>query len=187
MKRSIGIYLLFIFLSVTVNAQTEAVFSIDTTLIKTFAIRCTARDVGTDLLYIWDFGDAVGDTGRIVEHQYRSAGNYLVTLIVKDPVTLSSDTAVQQVFIRDQMQIPNVFTPNNDDRNDLFIIRSNGRDIYTLTVFTRSGVKVFKTTGKTIVWDGKTPAGVLVSPGVYYYVLTGENGFYKKGFVQVIW
>ncbi len=184
MKRIPGI-LLLIFLAGALHAQVEASFVTDTNLVKTFTIRCTAGDAGAGVLYFWDFGDTTGDTGRVVRHHYTGAGDYLVTLVVTDPVTASTDTASRIVRIRDFLSAPNVFTPNNDNINDLFIIRSNGQDTYTMTVFTRAGVKVFRTTGRTLVWDGKTPAGVLVSPGVYYYILTGANGFYKKGFVYV--
>ncbi len=185
MKTRFGIWLL-LFLPVTLQAQVEASFVVDTNLVKTFSIRCTATDNGNGVLYTWDFGDSQGDTGRVVEHHYMHAGDYRVTLMVKDPVTLASDTSSQMIRILDFLHVPNVFTPNNDNINDLFIVRSSGQEVYTMTVFTRSGVRVFKTTGKTLVWDGKTPAGVYVSPGVYYYVITGEKGFARKGFLHVM-
>ena len=185
MKIRFGIWL-FLFLPVPLQAQVEASFVVDTNLVKTFSIRCMATDNGTGVLYIWDFGDSQVDTGRIVEHHFVQEGDYRVTLVVKDPVTLASDTSSQIISIHDLLRVPNVFTPNNDNINDLFIVRSNGQEVYTITVFTRSGVTVFKTAGKTLVWDGKTPAGVYVSPGVYYYLITGEKGFVRKGFLHVI-
>ncbi|HHJ10995.1 MAG TPA: PKD domain-containing protein [Bacteroidetes bacterium] len=185
MNKKFGIWLMM-FLPVTLQAQVEASFVVDTNLVKTFSIRCTAVETGGSLLYIWDFGDTTRDTGRIVEHHFIREGEYKVTLVVKDPVTLASDTSSQIISIHDFLCVPNVFTPNNDNTNDLFIVRSSGQEVYTITVFTRSGVTVFKTAGKTLVWDGKTPAGVYVSPGVYYYVITGEKGFVRKGFLHVI-
>jgi PKD repeat protein len=42
----------------------------------------------------WDFGDNTTSSGRIVQHSYRSEGNYTVTLTVKDSKDVESSTSV---------------------------------------------------------------------------------------------
>ncbi len=188
MKIRVVIFSLFLLILKIGNlyAQVHASFLADTNGVNTFYVIFTAQDTVVGYQYHWNFGDTAVDSGSVVKHQYLAAGNYRVRLVVTDPVTLASDTSWQRVAIHDQLIVPNIFTPNNDHFNDLFIIRSNGLDTYTLTVFTRSGVKVCKTTGKTITWNGRTPAGVYVSPGVYFYVLTSDKGLCRKGFLHVI-
>jgi PKD repeat protein len=39
----------------------------------------------TDLLFLWDFGDGDGESGRVVTHTYQEEGTYQVSLEVKDP------------------------------------------------------------------------------------------------------
>ena len=189
MKRSVVLFLVvsFVFSVFTVRSQVTASFMIDTTRVKSYSVLFTALDTVAGYIYAWDLGDNMHDTGTVVEHHYPGAATYHVVLTVTDPATHTSDTARRTVVIRDVLEIPNVFTPNNDSRNDLFVVRSNGTDIFTLTVFTPSGVKVCETRGQTVVWDGRTSAGNLVSPGVYYYILTSDKGIHRNGFVHVIY
>ena len=69
--------------------------------------------------------------------------------------------------------LPNVFTPNGDDRNDVlraFNLNNSVKQI-DLKIFNRWGQLVYKSTDPNFEWDGKIlDSGNLVSPGVYYYV-----------------
>lgn len=49
---------------------------------------------GTIFSYEWDFGDGTNGTGMAVEHSYENAGNYIVTLIVRDNYNLTNSTSV---------------------------------------------------------------------------------------------
>lgn len=72
--------------------------------------------------------------------------------------------------------IPNVFTPNGDDRNDIFYIPGVcASDHYSLQIFDRWGVLIFSTTLRNNGWDGRNNSGVEAIPGTYYYVVTLGN------------
>ncbi len=172
---------------IAVEAQVTARFVADTQRVKSFSVLFTAQDTVEGWQYRWDLGDGTQREGTRVEHLYPAAGTYRVVLEVRDPSTGERDTASMTVRVADLLQVPNVFTPNNDNINDLFIVRSNGEDLFHLTVYTRDGVRVCEKSGRTIVWDGRTPAGVPVSPGVYYYVLRSDKGICRTGFVHVIY
>ncbi len=84
-------------------------------------------------------------------------------------------------FISDpQMHVPNAFTPNGDDINDVFIPRSvlifnqTGNPIldYHLEIFNRWGQKVFETDDVKKGWDG-TYMGSPCTEGAYIYRLRG--------------
>ncbi|HNY62599.1 MAG TPA: gliding motility-associated C-terminal domain-containing protein [Bacteroidales bacterium] len=71
-------------------------------------------------------------------------------------------------------ELPNVFTPNNDGINDLWIPfpYSNVEEI-DLYIYNRWGRKVFHTNDPDINWDGRDYlSGEPVSNGVYYYSCT---------------
>ena len=101
-----------------------------------------------------------------------SAGNYI------NPDLLTR-TCIDEC---DYYELPNVFTPNGDGINDLFIpIRYTEHiknfDItkfvekIDLTIYNRWGNPVFKTEDPDIKWDGiDFETNKLVSEGVYYYV-----------------
>jgi len=66
--------------------------------------------------------------------------------------------------------LPNTFTPNSDNANDLFIPREN-RFVTQVefTIFNRWGNKVFETSDPAINWDGRDFNGNDVDQGAYYY------------------
>jgi gliding motility-associated-like protein len=82
--------------------------------------------------------------------------------------------------------LPNVFTPNGDGKNDLFVPFPYKyiQDI-DLKIFNRWGTLVFQTTDKDINWDGKEQEdGKALSEGVYYYTCK-VNTIRLKGIDQV--
>lgn len=90
-------------------------------------------------------------------------------------------------------EIPNVFTPNGDDINDLLVAKTSGLvERVDFSLFNRNGLLLFHTVEPKINWDG-TYKGKIVSPGVYFYQcdvferrITGLEQFHLSGFVHVI-
>lgn len=73
------------------------------------------------------------------------------------------------VFPVPVINVPNVFTPNGDDVNDLFTLDVlNGTNV-ELMIFNRWGDLVFSESGVKPVWNGKAKSGAVVSDGVYFY------------------
>lgn len=75
--------------------------------------------------------------------------------------------------------IPNIMTPNGDDKNDFFFVETVGVANFHLLVYNRYGTVVFESTDPTQLWDGKIN-GDDASNGTYYYTLeatdlTGKN------------
>ena len=93
-------------------------------------------------------------------------------------------------------ELPNVFTPNGDGKNDQFTPihpYKYVRDI-DIQIFNRWGNLVFHTTDPEIRWDGKSiQTKMLCADGVYYYVcvvndirLEGIVPHVLTGFVQLL-
>jgi len=70
--------------------------------------------------------------------------------------------------------IPNIFSPNGDEQNDMFRVRSENFETLHLTVYNRWGNKVFEGSGPQASWDG-TYNGKPCADGVFYYM--AEIGF----------
>ncbi|HRY33109.1 MAG TPA: gliding motility-associated C-terminal domain-containing protein [Bacteroidales bacterium] len=68
-------------------------------------------------------------------------------------------------------QLPNVFTPNNDGKNDYFRpFPWHSVERIDISIYNRWGVLVFETTEPYINWDGKDKnTGQLCADGVYFY------------------
>ncbi len=90
--------------------------------------------------------------------------------------------------------LPNVFSPNNDKTNDLFIpLKTAFVEKVDFQVFNRWGLLVFKTDDPDLNWDGKIlGTDTVVSPGVYYYIcevfeprLGGLESYTLTGFIHV--
>jgi len=86
------------------------------------------------------------------------------------------------------LDIPNVFTPNEDEKNDYFAIGYNfPPENYKITIFNRWGTTVFETHDINYSWDGRI-SGEYCTPGVYYYVIQYQNNGKietKNGFLHV--
>lgn len=79
----------------------------------------------------------------------------------------------------DELIIPNVFTPNGDNVNDVFLVKSSRLvDEFNIVIYDRWGLIMFESEKLGSKWDGYTPSGIKVSDGIYYYVL---NAKFKSG------
>ena len=90
------------------------------------------------------------------------------------------------------VQLPNVFSPNNDGKNDIFYLE--GLDVcvenYEMFVYDRWGVKIFESTNINVQWDGRLLSGKEAKDGTYYYIFNVKNinGEQEKvsGFITVV-
>ncbi len=71
-----------------------------------------------------------------------------------------------------EYELPNVFTPNNDNQNDIFVPRINQFvNSVNMSIFNRWGQLVYETNDPNINWDGTDiKSGNPLKEGVYYYV-----------------
>jgi gliding motility-associated-like protein len=85
--------------------------------------------------------------------------------------------------------IPTAFSPNNDQRNDVFYVRGNTIESMQLVVYDRWGEKVFESNSPGQGWDG-TFRGKPLPPDVYAYYLTAicfnRSTFLKKGNITLL-
>jgi gliding motility-associated-like protein len=97
---------------------------------------------------------------------------------------------VLEVFCEEpHIFIPNSFTPNGDNLNDVLYVYGNYIESLHLAIYNRWGQKVFETNDKYVGWDGYYN-GNLAPPGVYDYYLEvycyNKEKFQKKGNITLL-
>ena len=134
-----------------------------------------------DYTYNWIVeDDTLMDTTSFISHYYENIGTYVCKLEVI-AFAGCSDTTSSKFVIEEKIGIANIFTPNGDGQNDIFIIKTDKKQSYEFLVFSRYGTIVYKQTAQKIWWDGRNSAGDEVRQGTYFYVLKPENGEVIKG------
>jgi gliding motility-associated-like protein len=108
-----------------------------------------------------------------------------------EPVSMSRTIALETMAADSAgavLEIPNVFSPNNDQVNDYFEVTTDGTTVYEFTVFTRSGTRIYHSLSPSIIWDGRSIEGKELKEGTYYFVIEeqgGTNPFEKAGFIYL--
>jgi gliding motility-associated-like protein len=145
-------------------------------------VNFTNQTPGTGNVYSWNFGDTNNNTSSLTnpDHTYNATGNYTVTLLVTDASGLCSATATISidVFENSTIIVPNVFTPNGDNKNDVFKITTTGIKELNCDIFNRWGTKVANISGINGTWDGSN-----ANDGTYFFILIAK-GFDDKEYKQ---
>lgn len=71
----------------------------------------------------------------------------------------------------DDILIPNVFSPNSDQSNDLFKIKVSNIKAFECEIYDRWGIKLFHSNEVDISWNGTVSNGSKAPEGVYFYIL----------------
>jgi len=123
-----------------------------------FIITVTSRE-GTS--YAWQFEPADGNAYHILDGEtadqlvvretgsYRALGEYGFCSFESLPVSVQ--------FTRDELFVPNFFTPNGDDKNPVLKVQTTSR-ILTFSIFNRYGDEIYSNASGE--WDGgEAPSG----------------------------
>lgn len=155
-------------------ARTKAFAGRDTFVFKDTPFRLRASGGTT---YSWtpptylDNADTSAPIAKI------NADQAFQVTIVDERGCIDDDIINVKVFLEDDIYVPNMFTPNNDGRNDLFRAIAPPGTISIFEVYNRWGQRVFSTTDATKGWDGKIN-GVMQTTGVFAWFLRAKN---RKG------
>ena len=104
--------------------------------------------------------------------------NAFSTACGSDTITLTSFIEVEPP-VGVVEQIPNVFSPNGDRKNDVYKLRGESDPCYdfmNVTIYNRWGQKVFESTDSEFEWDGTHKGKGECKPGTYYVIIDGSYG-----------
>lgn len=136
--------------------------------------------------YLWDFGyDNTTSTSEnpIYSYPQLEAGIYDVMLYAMNDIGCI-DSFSLNVTVVDEIifYVPNSFTPDNDNYNQVFQpIMTSGyqEEFYTFKVYNRWGELLFETNDSNVGWDG-TYKGKLVQDGTYVWTIYFKEKFNDK-------
>jgi gliding motility-associated-like protein len=177
--------------TVLVNPAPDASFDLS------YALGCTgveARFTNTSVngaSYIWLLGDGTITATPSPVHVYSYGGTYDVSLIVVNGGcydTVSITNSVSSIASYAGLKIPNVFTPNGDGLNDVFLVQLDPEleNCAWLKVYNRWGNVLREAEGSGLSWDGKVKDGSPVPPGTYFYI-AGVGDYEVRGVVTVLY
>ncbi|MDB4534368.1 PKD domain-containing protein [Vicingaceae bacterium] len=154
---------------------------------------------GTPDTWSWYFFGANSSTSNSQNPNsicYDSTGTFDVALVTSnafgsDSLFIANYITVDSCnIIPTKVIIPNVFTPNGDNNNDLFTVSGTGIISATIGIYNRWGSLLFNTDNLINVgWDGRTSSGSECADGTYFYIIdveTTEETKTYKGTVTLV-
>lgn len=94
------------------------------------------------------------------------------------PEDISPETKEPEAIVDNDYwieKLPNVFTPNNDGANDVFMINSKGLLDFNIVVLDRTSQVVFTSNDPNFRWSGMNNIGEPVAEGNYVYFITAKD------------
>lgn len=161
---------------VTVYQNAIASFTVDhlevTTIDPVFHFTNTSLNASQ---YEWHFGD--GDLTYITNptHNYSNYGEFTVTLNANNDYNCPDQ--VQMVVIVKpsfELYVPNTFTPDGDEFNNVFVARGYGilQSDFTMEIYDRWGELIFESHNMDVGWDGSYGAVTeRVQDGTYTWII----------------
>jgi len=146
--------------------------------INTPSISLTNLSSGADK-YLWTFGenDPVEIPDSLFTFHFEEEGIYSIQLESRSHGRCSNQKS-DTVYIADIL-IPNVITPNGDEKNEKFVITTDTS--VELTILTRWGNEIYHSSDYQNNW-----AGDGLNSGVYYYEVVLNNEANCNGWVHVL-
>ncbi len=142
-------------------------------------VECMAES-DDNVRYLWNMGDGTTSYSSYYLHSYTNT-----TDLIAYPVTITTTNQYGCITVKGsevivEPFIPNVFSPNNDGINDLFM------QGYDIKIFDRHGILLYSGNEG---WDGYYK-GKLLDPDTYFYQLTYSDAYeqtrVKKGFITLV-
>ena len=146
-------------------------------------------EVGDYAMYHWYNAEGL-DLDTLSTLTVSDSGTFYVWVTDVNGCEDMSNVAVVNTQPRTNLFIPNTFTPNGDDHNELFLILGNNFKTFNIQIFNRWGELMFISESSDKSWDG-TFDNKKVQEGAYYYnvkVLGNDNIIVElSGTVSIIY
>lgn len=139
----------------------------------------------------WDFKDGEKSKEKEVRHTFEKQGEYEVELTITSEFgkTTKSTKTITVLSTSKIESIPNIFTPNDDNINDFFIVKHENIAQFNLYIYTQKGALIFETNDIEKGWNGDTKNEEKAESGDYIFLLKakGIDGkiFEEKGIIKL--
>ena len=128
------------------------------------------------VFWSWKFGVPGNDTLSYLQnptYTYWDTGTYCATETVTNLYgcidSITNCVVIDPIFA---LYIPSAFTPNADNKNEVFMAKGNDIKTFEMYIFDRWGMQLFHSTNINIGWDGTAKAGGSVcQEDTYVYMI----------------
>lgn len=124
--------------------------------------------------YLWAFGDGETSTELSPSHHYDEPGEYTVELTLEGVSQVFRQTinAIPNALL----EVPTIFTPNADGKNDTFDVMSLSRHVTidAMRIFNAAGTLVYSGVGDS-AWGGDDMQGNPLPDGNYIYKINAKD------------
>jgi len=181
-------------LNISVSSPRAGFISLPKSGVKPLIVSFNNLSIPNKMNYLWDFGNQENSILLNPKTTFTKIGKYKVSLIVSDSNNCR-DTANDEIIVNDNLNIniPNVFTPNNDNLNDFFeVVLSDLTQIKEIkgTIWNRWGGLIYEFNYPNENWWNGKSNNLDCQDGVYFYILniktTYEQTFEYHGTVTLI-
>lgn len=139
------------------------------------------------------FVEGISQGSVLPQYTFTQQGEYEVQLVVWRKDSSCADTSFHRVHVYEEiiLEVPNVFTPNADQVNDYFSVKTNQPDTIKYSINNRWGQvliaseKYLSNTNEEKLWDGgESPDGTYFY-NISFITLQGQSTE-AQGFVSIV-
>ncbi|MFI5150470.1 MAG: gliding motility-associated C-terminal domain-containing protein [Bacteroidia bacterium] len=160
--------------TITVKPRPSAAFTANPT-VGTAPLTVTFSAGAGPVNYTWTFGNGSNGSGSDVNATYPVSGMFTVVCTATENGCTDSSFVIVDVQEHFTVTIPNVFTPNNDGQNDLFLVTGAGITNFSMEIYDRWGLQLYTSDRLNEGWNGRTSGGAELPAGTYYYIIKLKN------------
>ena len=164
--------------TVVVNTSTVVVGLAGTPIIgsQPLTVSFTNSSLGAST-YTWNYGNGTTSNGSVpISQTYTTVGTYTVSLSATNSSGCSDSQSILITVTNEPagLVIPNVFTPNGDNVNDVFYVKATNMKDFNCVIFDRWGLQLYSWSDVKGGWDGAS-GGKVVTDGTYFYIINATD------------
>ena len=92
---------------------------------------------------------------------------------ISEDIVINEEESLSEA--EEEIELPNIFTPNNDGVNDYFEIIMSEKLDFQIVVIDQTNAVIFQSNSTVFKWDGTLPSGEAAPSGNYVYFLSAKT------------
>ncbi len=98
-------------------------------------------------------------------------GSYNLSITDYNKCLYETEIQIPEYDCTPFIELYNIFTPNNDNKNDVFFLKTSYITTYEVIIYNRWGQEVYSFNQDSQIWDGKDKDGENCTTGIYFCIV----------------